>query len=66
MNVIEVSQLLFTDDTGLVNIGKMLYNLVMEFGKVCDIRKLKVNDAKSIVMRCTGDRFLRGADIGFE
>ena len=48
----EVSQLLFADDTVLVaESKKKLERLVEEFGRVCRRRKLKVNLAKSKVMR---------------
>ena len=50
----EVSQLLFADDTALVaGSEEGLRELVTEFGRVCDRRKLKVNVGKSKVMRCT-------------
>ncbi len=49
-----LSQLLFADDTALVadSEGK-LRKLVKEFGRVCKRRKLKVNESKSGVMKCT-------------
>ena len=52
----EVNQLLFADDTALVaDSEKKLRRLVNEFGRVCERRKLKVNVAKSKVMRCARD-----------
>ena len=49
-----VNQVLFTDDTALVaDPEEALQQLVTEFGRVCDRRKLKVNVGKSKVMRCT-------------
>jgi len=60
----EVSQLLFADDTALVADSKeKLQSLVTELGRVCDRRKLKVNVAKSKVMRCSRDGGIGGADI---
>ena len=57
----EINQLLFADDTALVaDSEEKLCRLVSEFGRVCEIRKLKVNVGKSKVMRCSrygnGDR----------
>ena len=50
----EVNQLLFADDTALVaDSEEKLKRLVSEFGRVCERRKLRVNVAKSKVMRCT-------------
>ena len=50
----EINQLLFADDTVLIaNSEKELRQLVTEFGKVCERRKLRVNVNKSKVMRCT-------------
>ena len=52
----EASQLLFADDTVLVaNSKKKLERLVEKFGRVCRRRKLKVNLAKSKVMRSARD-----------
>ena len=49
-----LNQLLFADDTALVaDSEEALRQLVVEFGRVCDRRKLKVNENKSKVMRCT-------------
>ena len=49
-----LNQLLFADDTALVaDSEETLRQLVEEFGRVCDRRKLKVNENKSKVMRCT-------------
>ena len=45
---------MFADDTALVaDTEESLQQLVTEFGRVCDRRKLKVNVGKSKVMRCT-------------
>ena len=57
----EINQLLFADDTLLVaDSEEKLCRLVIEFGKVCERRKLRVNVGKSKVMRCSrygnGDR----------
>ncbi|WP_435316529.1 reverse transcriptase domain-containing protein, partial [Klebsiella pneumoniae] len=50
----ELSQLLFADDTVLVaDSEEKLQRLVAEFGRVCERRKLRVNVAKSKVMKCT-------------
>ena len=49
-----INQVLFADDTALVaDSEEGLQQLVTEFGRVCDRRKLKVNIGKSKVMRCT-------------
>ena len=52
---------MFADGTGLVaDSEEKLCRLVSEFGKVCEIRKLRVNVGESKVMRCSrygnGDR----------
>ena len=57
----EINQLLFADDTALVADSEdKLCRLVREFGRVCEIRKLRVNVGKRKVMRCSrygnGDR----------
>ena len=50
----ELNQLLFADDTVVVaDSERKLYQLVIEFGRVCERRKLRVNVGKSKVMRCT-------------
>ena len=50
----ELNQLLFADDTVVVaDSERKLYQLVTEFGRVCERRKLRVNVGKSKVMRCT-------------
>ena len=50
----EMNQLLFADDTVVVaDSEKKLRQLVEEFGRVCERRKLRVNVGKSKVMRCT-------------
>ena len=50
----ELNQLLFADDTVVVaDSERKLCQLVTEFGRVCERRKLRVNIGKSKVMRCT-------------
>ena len=50
----ELNQLLFADDTVFVaDSEEKLCQLVEEFGRVCERRKLRVNVGKSKVMRCT-------------
>ena len=50
----ELNQLLFADDTVVVaDSEEKLCQLVAEFGRVCERRKLRVNVGKSKVMRCT-------------
>ena len=50
----ELNQLLFADDTVLVaDSERKLCQLVTEFGRVCERRKLQVNLGNSKVMRCT-------------
>ena len=50
----ELNQLLFADDTVLAaDSERKLCQLVTEFGRMCERRKLRVNVAKSKVMRCT-------------
>ena len=49
----ELNQLLFADDTVVVaDSERKLCQLVTEFGRVCERRKLRVNVGKSKVMRC--------------
>ena len=49
----ELNQLLFADDTVVVaDSERKLCQLVTEFGRVCERRKLLVNVGKSKVMRC--------------
>ena len=49
----ELNQLLFADDTVVVaDSERKLCQLVTEFGRVCEGRKLRVNVGKSKVMRC--------------
>ena len=48
----EINQLLFADDPALVADSEKLCRLVIEFGRVCERRKLRVNVGKSKVMRC--------------
>ena len=57
----EINQLLFGDDTAQVADSEdKLCRLVSEFGRVCERRKLRVNEGRSKVMRCSrygnGDR----------
>ena len=48
----ELNQLLFADDTVVVaDSERKLCQLVTEFGRVCERRKLRVNVGKSKVMR---------------
>ena len=50
----ELNQLLFADDTVVVvDCERKLCQLVTEYGKVFERRKLRVNVGKSKVMRCT-------------
>ena len=50
----ELNQLLFVNDTVVVaGSERKLCQLVTEFGRVCERRKLQVNVGKSNVMRCT-------------
>ena len=50
----ELNQLLFADDTVVVaDSEKKLCQLVTEFGRVCERRKLRMNVVKIKVMRCT-------------
>ena len=50
----ELNQLLVADDTVVVaDSERKLCQLVTEFGRVCERRKLQVNVGKSKVMRCT-------------
>ena len=50
----ELKQLVFADDTVvLTDSERKLCQLVAEFGRVCERRKLRVNVGKSKVMRCT-------------
>ena len=50
----ELNQLLFADVTVVVaDSERKLCQLVTEFGRVCERRKLQVNVGKSKVMRCT-------------
>ena len=49
----ELNQLLFADDTVVVDSERKLCQLVTEFGRVCERRKLQVNMGNSKVMRCT-------------
>ena len=49
----EIIQMLFADDTALVaDSEEKLCKLVSEFGRVCEIRKLRVNVGKNKVLRC--------------
>ena len=59
-----INQVLFADDTALVaDSEEGLQQLVTEFGRVCDRRKLKVNVGKSKVMRCTRNENGGGLNI---
>ena len=51
----EINQLLFADDTALVaDSEEKLCRLVSEFGRVCERRKLRVNECKSnVIRRCS-------------
>ena len=50
----ELNQLLFADDAVVVaDSERKLCQLVTEFRRVCERRKLQVNVGKSKVMRCT-------------
>ena len=53
----ELNQLLFADDTVVVvaDSERKLCQLVTEFGRVCERRKLRVNVDKSKVMRMVLD-----------
>ena len=42
----EIYQQLFADDTAVVADSEKLYRLLSEFGRVCKIRKLRVNMGK--------------------
>ena len=56
-NECELNQLLFADDTVVVaDSERKLCQLVIEFGRVCERRKLRVNVGKSKVMRCTRNK----------
>ena len=49
-----LNQLLFADDTALVaDSEEILRQLAEEFGRVCKRRKVRVNESKSKVMKCT-------------
>ena len=50
----ELNQLMFADVTVVVaDSERKLCQLVTEFGRVCERRKLRVNVGRSKVMRCT-------------
>ena len=50
----DLNQFLFVDDTlVMADSERKLCQLVTEFGRVCERRKLRVNVGKSKVMRCT-------------
>ena len=60
----EMNQLLFADDTVVVaDSEKKLRQLVTEFGKVCEKRKLRVNVDKSNVIRCTRNEYFLQNDV---
>ena len=48
-----VESVAVVDDTVVVADSRKLCQLVTEFGRVCERRKLRVNVGKSKVMRCT-------------
>jgi len=49
-----LNRLLFAEDTALVaDSEERLRHLVEEFGRVCKRRKLRLNESKSKVMKCT-------------
>ena len=57
----EINKLIFADDKALVaDSEEKLCRLAIEFGRVCERRKLRVNVGKSKVMKCSrygiGDR----------
>lgn len=61
----KLSQLLFADDTVLVEDNKeKLQNLVTEFGSVCEGRKMEMNVAKIKGMSWSSS--LSGAGTGFK
>ena len=63
----KINQVLFADDTALVaDTEEGLQQLVTEFGRVCDRRKLKVNVGKSKVMRCTTEENRGGVHINLD
>ena len=50
----EINQLLFADDTAIVaDSQEKSCRLVSEFGRICERRKLRVNESKCKVMRCS-------------
>ena len=50
------SQLMFANDSALVaESEEKLCRLVSEFGRVCEMRKLRVNVGRSKEMRCSRD-----------
>ena len=50
----KINHLLFADDTALVaDPEEKLCRLVSEFGRVCERRKLIVNEGKNKVTRCS-------------
>ena len=57
----EKNELLFADDRALVaDSEEKLCRLVSEFGRVCKIRKLRVNVGKSKIVRCSRMHCNRG------
>ncbi len=49
-----MNQLLFADNTALVaDSQETLRQLIEEFGRVCERRKLRGNESRSKVMKCT-------------
>ena len=60
----EMNQLLFADDTVVVaDSEEKLCQLVSEFGRVCERRKLRVNVNKSKVMRRTRNQNNAGLNV---
>ena len=52
----ELDQLLFVDDDVVVaDSERKLCQFVIEFGTVCERRKLRMNEGKSKFMRCTSN-----------
>ena len=50
----EINQLLLADDTALLaDSEEKLCRLVIEYGRVCERRKLRVNACKGKFMRCS-------------
>ena len=52
----DINQLLFDDAALVADSEEKLCKLVSEFGRVCKIKKFRVNVGKRKVMRCSGYR----------